>query len=202
MSGKTFTMGDMGGFQDEDGNAYLAYTFDKLETNRTQAIVKLDPANFRRILPPSKGGYMAEFQGEVREAAGIIKREGTYYYFTSQCRGWKPSVTKYRMAKNMSGPWSDPKELITDPSAEFTYRTQHDFVLPVTGKKSTEFIYCGDRWHICNPADYDGVIGLYAWFPIVFDKEGVPSLKAPKYAENGGDWLLNATSGSWRAPRQ
>lgn len=193
--GKTFNMGDLGGFQDDDGNAYLMYTFDKGGPNKAQAIVKLEPTSFKRILSPSQGGLVAEFSDDVREAASILKRDSIYYYFTSNCVGWAPSETQYRTATSMNNKWSDPKVVSTEPTQSSTFHTQHDFILPITGTKATTFVYFGDRWSVCSPNKYDGVIGLYAWYPIEFDTKGNPVIKAKNYLENGGDWYLNVITG-------
>ena len=102
LEGIQYSLGDLGAFQDGE-NAYLVYTFDRGKPNRAQAIIKLDPNNFTSALPPSPETY-SEFTGEVREAASVVKRGSTYYYFTSRCYGWKSSETKYRTASKMNGP--------------------------------------------------------------------------------------------------
>lgn len=195
--GNTFPMGDIGGFQDDDGNAYILYTFDKGGANRSQSIVKLDPVDYKRVMSYSEGGYVAEFSDSEREAASIIKRNGVYYYFTSACLGWAPSKTKYRTAQSMTGIWSEEKDVITDPENSMSFQTQHDFVLPIVGSEQTTFLYCGDRWSVCHPNNYDGTVGLYAWYPLEFSEQGVPIIRAENYEKNGGDWFLNIQTGEW-----
>lgn len=196
--GNKYTMGDLGGFQDEDGNAYLMYTFDRGGPNKAQAIAKLSPSDYRRILLPSEGHYIAEFSASEREAAAIIKRNGVYYYFTSDCWGWSPSPTMYRTSTQMDGQWSEQKLVLTDPENNLSYQTQHDFILSITGSKETTYLYCGDRWNVCNPRNYQGTVGLYGWYPMVFNADGVPVIKGGNYLENGGDWLLNVQTGEWK----
>lgn len=187
-AGTLYTLGDLGAFQDDDGNAYILYTFDKSRTNGAQGIYKLNPNNFTEIVPIEQGGLVAEFSDPydmVREAAAIIKRGNTYYYFTSKCSGWNSSATKYRTASNINGPWSEAKEVATSPWSGTSFNTQHDFVLPVVGTKTTSYIYCGDRW-----SNYTGLgIGRNAWFPMTFDEKGVPTI-------NGDlSWSVNAVTG-------
>lgn len=193
--GDLYSLGDVGAFQDSDGNAYIMYTFDKPENNYSQAIVKLDPASFTRPLTPSEGGIMAEFTGGtwpdgVREAAAIFHRDSTYYYFTSTCNGWNSSKTMYRTASAMSGPWSDATDVPCNTFTTDSFNTQHDFVLTVTGSEETSYIYCGDRW-----TNYTGVgIGRNAWFPITFDVKGIPTI-------NGFEsWAIDVATGKMVLP--
>lgn len=135
------------------GNAYLLYTFDKNEANGYQAIVKLSP-DFRRVLSPREGGVIAEFPkpgSNCREAAAMFKRAATYYYIMSETRGWRPSNTWYRTASSV-GPvaqWSALLQVAVTPAGDaYSFRTQHDFVLPFTGSSTTTYIYCGDtNWN-------------------------------------------------------
>jgi hypothetical protein len=201
--GVEYGIGDLGAFHDTStGNAYLLYTFDKNETNGYQAIVKLS-SDFRRILTPSEGGVVAEFEksgGYCKEAAAIFKRGSTYYYIMSETRGWRPSNTWYRTA-SFIGPassWSELKQVQLDPTVDaYSFRTQHDFVLPVSGTDTTTYIYCGDRWSLYTSTNYDNAVGRQAWFPLVFSADGVPTITAPNFTDNGGDWYLDPVSGQW-----
>lgn len=183
-TGETYSLGDLGAFQDDDGNAYIMYTFDKGGTNKTQGIAKLDPASYTRVLTPEEGGFMAEFTGEAREAASIFKKDGIYYYFTSKCMGWESSQTKYRTAESMEGPWSPAKPVRTIPYSVDSYNTQHDFVLTIVGSKTTSYIYCGDRWSNYTKKG----IGRNAWFPLEFDDSG-PIIRGYK------SWSINIETG-------
>lgn len=204
-AGTHFPLGDLGAYHDvSTGSAYLLYTFDKGEDNGYQAIVKLS-SDFRKALTPAEGGVVAEFPKTEyygQEAAAVFKRGGTYYHIMSDTRGWRPSVTRYRTATRM-GPaseWSALKEVRLQPSGDaYSYRTQHDFVLPVVGSDTTTFIYCGDRWSLFGETDYNGALGRQAWFPLTFDAAGAPTLNAPEFAGNGGDWSLDLVTGRWSA---
>jgi hypothetical protein len=202
-TGAPQSLGDLGAYHDVSaGNAYLLYTFDKVEANGYQAIVKLSPG-YRRILRPADGGVVAEFPKTEyygQEAAAMFKRGSLYYHIMSDTRGWRPSVTRYRTASRI-GPasvWSALKAVKLQPAGDtFSFRTQHDFVLPVTGSETTTYVYCGDRWSLYDGRDYDSAVGRQAWFPLSFDAAGALILNAPDFAANGGDWNLDLRTGSW-----
>lgn len=204
-AGTQYPLGDLGAYHDvSTGNAYLLYSFDKVEDNGYQAIVKLSP-DFRKVLTPAEGGVVAEFPKTEyygQEAAAIFKRGGTYYHIMSDTRGWRPSVTRYRTASSI-GPassWSALKAVKLLPAGEtYSFRTQHDFVLPIVGSETSTYVYIGDRWSLYGQTDYDGAIGRQAWFPLTFDSAGAPTLNAPNFAVNGGDWTLDLTTGRWSA---
>jgi hypothetical protein len=202
-SGTQHALGDLGAYHDlSTGEAYLLYTFDKGEANGYQAIVKLSP-DFRRVLPPQEGGVVAEFPKTLyygQEAAALFKRGSTYYHIMSDTRGWRPSVTRYRTAARI-GPasvWSPLQEVRLQPGGDtYSFRTQHDFVLTVTGTEATTYVYCGDRWKLYDERDYGDAIGRQAWFPMTFDAQGVPTIQAPGFPFNGGDWTLDPVTGRW-----
>lgn len=204
-AGTPQSLGDLGAYHDAStGSAYLLYTFDKGEANGHQAIVKLSP-DFLKVLTPAEGGVVAEFPKTEyygQEAAAMFKRGSTYYHIMSDTRGWRPSVTRYRTASRI-GPasaWSPLKEVRMQPSGDaYSFRTQHDFVLPIAGNEATTYVYCGDRWSLYGQTDYGGAIGRQAWFPLAFDAEGAPTLTAPEFAANGGDWTLDLGTGKWTA---
>jgi Glycosyl hydrolases family 43 len=200
-AGTEYPLGDLGGYHDvSTGNAYLLYTFDKGEANGYQAIVKLSP-DFRMVLTPAEGGVVAEFPKSTyygQEAAAIFKRGTTYYHIMSDTRGWRPSVTRYRTASSI-GPasaWSPLQEVRMNPAGSpFSFRTQHDFVLPVTGTDTTTYIFIGDRWSLYDTTDYAGAMGRQAWFKMSFDAAGQPSIEAANFAANGGDWSIDPITG-------
>ena len=205
--GVEYGIGDLGAFHDvSTGNAYLLYTFDKNETNGCQAIVKLS-SDFRSVLSPSQGGVVAEFAKSgyhCKEAAAMFKRGSTYYYFMSETRGWRPSNTWYRTASSIESDsvWSELKQVKLGPTGDaYSFRTQHDFVLPVSGTDTTTYIYCGDRWSLYTATDYDNAVGRQAWFPLVFDAAGAPAITAPDFSDNGGDWYIDAATGQWDAEK-
>ncbi|MCM3626271.1 hypothetical protein M3194_02670 [Paenibacillus glycanilyticus] len=193
-SGNFYSLGDLGAYQD-GANAYLMYTFDKGQTNGGQAILKLSN-DFLKPMPPTTGNY-SEFSGgtwdngDIREAASIFKRNGKYYYFTSNTRGWKSSDTAYRTAESMAGPWSERKPVVTSPSSADSFNTQHDFVLEVQGSQGTTYVYGGDRWS--NYSGGDMSKGVYAWYPLSFAADGTPTING--YA----NWTIDPLQGTWSA---
>lgn len=66
-------------------------------------------------------------------------------------------------------------------------------------------MYCGDRW----PVDGKGPGGGGAWpsrngwFPLSFapstiqGEPPVPTINAPNYGTNGGDWKVDVNTGQW-----
>jgi Glycosyl hydrolases family 43 len=201
-TGTEYPLGDLGAYHDTStGNAYLLYTFDKGEANGYQAIVKLSP-DFRKVLTPSEGGVVAEFPKSTyygQEAAAIFKRGSAYYHIMSDTRGWRPSVTRYRTSTAI-GPastWSALQEVRMNPAGSaYSFRTQHDFVLTVTGTETTNFIFIGDRWRLYDTTDYAGAVGRQAWFKMAFDSAGQPTIDASNFAADGGDWFINPVTGA------
>jgi hypothetical protein len=204
-SGTQYGLGDLGAYHDAStGNAYILYSFDKNETNGCQAIVKLS-SDFRSVLTPAQGGFVAEFPKSgyyCKEAAAIFKRGSTYYHIMSETRGWRPSNTWYRTATSIgdASVWSALTQASMDPTGDaYSFRTQHDFVLPITGSLGTTYVYCGDRWSIFGTNDYNGAVGRQAWFPLSFDSSGNITINAPNFSSNGGDWYLDVPDGTWSA---
>lgn len=206
-SGTQYSLGDLGVYV-EDDEAYLLYTFDKGmeihgERNYAQAILKLD-TDFMTPLPPTPENYEEFFgvgwKAGVQEAAAIIKRESLYYYFTSLCNGWFSSETRYRTSSTVTSAtndWTENSIVPTSPASSNSFNTQHDFIIPVTGSSATTYIYCGDRWN--NMKSEVGGIGQYQWFLLTFDSSDipVPTINAPDFDKNGGDWSLNLITGEW-----
>ena len=195
----TYKIGDVGVYS-EGGNAYLLYTFGKPEKNYAQAILKLGP-DFMTPLSSSLGNYTEFFSGantnwvNEQEAAAIFKKGNIYYYLTSGCSGWNSSNTRYRTSTSMAGPWSSSALVLTNSSSitVTSFNTQHDLILPIIGTLETTYIYIGDRWTTFT----DIGVGRNAWFPLTFTATGVPVINALDYNVNGGDWLLNLTTGTW-----
>ncbi len=191
IHGVEYNLGDMGVYT-EGSSAWLLYTFDKPQPNYAQAILKL-ASDFMTPLAPAAGNYVefsgGTWQAGVQEAASVFKRDGRYYYFTSLCNGWKSSQTRYRTATSMAGPWTSNAVVPTNPPSSNSFNTQHDFVLPIAGPTTT-YVYFGDRWSNFRTPTGSEDTGRYGWFPLSFDASGVPTINAPNYAANGGDWQL------------
>jgi hypothetical protein len=173
-------MGDMSVFEDDDGRAYLAYVSWAISTNGSHGIYGMSPdyqTLDKRVAYWTTGG---------REAPHIFKRDGVYYYGTSQTANIDPSATQYYMASSLAGPWSASVGLTT-PGSTTTYETQCDFVVPFAGSQGTFYMYDGDRWK-----QNGGSQGDYVWLPIDFDAKGLPSMQ---YYQ---DWDFSPATGTWR----
>lgn len=114
----------------------------------------------------------------------VMKRAAGAYVMWIEAGKLTGSVTRYRTASRI-GPasaWSALKEAKLLPADDaYSFRAQHDFVLPVTGTETTTYVYCGDRWSLYGGTDYDGAVGRQAWFPLSFDANGAPTLNAPGF---------------------
>jgi hypothetical protein len=175
-----YTIGDMSMFEDDDGQAYLAYVWWETGPNREHGIYRMS-ADYLTL---AERVYLWNIPS--REAPHIFKRDGIYYYGTSRTAEIDPTATEYYMATNLAGPWSDPITMST-PGSTVSYQTQCDFVLPFTGTQGTYYMYDGDRW-----LPEGGSEGDYVWLPMEFDDAGVPSMD---YYQ---DWDFNLAAGTWR----
>jgi hypothetical protein len=175
-----FTIGDMSMFEDDDGQAYLAYVWWETGPNREHGIYRMSPD----YLTLAERVYLWNIPS--REAPHIFKRNGLYYYGTSRTAGINPTATEYYTATNLSGPWSAPTTLNT-PGSATTYETQCDFVFPFSGTQGTFYMFDGDRW-----IPTGGSQGDYVWLPMEFDDAGVPTMN---YYQ---DWDFNLNTGAWR----
>ena len=176
-----FTIGDMSAFQDDDGQAYVAYVWWETGPNRQHGLYRMS-ADYLTL---DKRMYLWDIPS--REAPHVFKRNGTYYYGVSETNGIKPSPTRYYTATNLAGPWTAPIMLNT-PGSATTYETQCDFVLPFTGPQGTVYMFDADRW-----IPTGGFQGGYLWLPLEFDATGAPT------ANYYQDWDLNLATGAWRA---
>ena len=175
-------MGDMSMFEDDDGRAYLAYVSWAVGTNAQHGIYRMSDD----YMTLEKRMYLWDVRG--REAPHIFKRNGIYYYGTSKTAWVDSTGTKYYMAKNLEGPWSEARDLKT-PGSTNSWDTQVDFVFPIRGTKGTVYMFAGDRW-LKDIAK--GRNGDYVWLPMAFDGD----LPVVKYAQ---DWDVNLKEGVWRA---
>jgi hypothetical protein len=176
-----YTIGDMSMYQDDDGQAYLAYVWWETGPNREHGIYRMS-ADYLTL-----DTRMYLWNIPSREAPHIFKRNGTYYYGVSETNGIKPSPTRYYTATNLAGPWSAPTMLNT-PGSSTTYETQCDFVLPFAGAQGTFYLFDADRW-----IPTGGFQGGYLWLPLEFDAAGAPT------ANYYQDWDFNLAAGTWRS---
>ena len=175
-----YSIGDMSAWKDDDGQAYLAYVWDKTGPNRQHGIYRMS-ADYLTL-----DTQMYLFDVPSREAPHMFKRNGTYYYGVSETNGIDPSPTRYYTATNLTGPWSGETMLVT-PGSSTTYETQCDFVFPFTGTDGTVYMLDADRW---KPSG--NFMGNYVWLPYDFSATGAPT------ANYYQDWDLNVAAGTWR----
>lgn len=121
-------------FRDDDGKAYfLSAARDNLDLNIY--LLTDDYLNVRRHVNTL-------WQGELREAPAVFKRDGRYYILTSWCTGWAPNQGKFGVGDSMDGLFTE----LRDFGDETTFRSQPAFVLPVSHGCTTEYLYFADRW--------------------------------------------------------
>jgi len=173
-------IGDMSMYKDDDGKAYLAYVWWGLGTNKAHGIYRMS-ADYLTL-----DTQMYLWRIGSREAPHIFKRNGTYYYGTSETNGIQPSPTRYYTATNLAGPWSAATTMVT-PGSNTTYETQCDFVLPFAGTQGTYYMFEADRWIPTGARQGD-----YLLLPLEFDAAGVPT------ANYYQDWDFNLAAGTWR----
>jgi hypothetical protein len=172
-------MGDMSVYKDDDGKAYLAYVWDKTGPNRQHGLYRMS-ADYLTL---DTRMYLWDIPS--REGVHVFKRNGLYYYGTSETNGIQSSPTRYYTATNLAGPWSAATPLST-PGSNNSWDTQVDYVYPWVGTAGTVFMYAGDRW-----VKTDLRQGDYPWLPLEFNGT-VPTLN---YYQ---DWDLNVSDGTWR----
>jgi hypothetical protein len=175
-----YQIGDMSMYKDDDGQAYLAYVWDKTGPNRQHGIYRMS-ADYLTL---DKQMYL--FDVPSREAPMIFKRNTTYYYGVSETNGIDPSATRFYTATNLAGPWSGAA-IMSTPGSSVSYETQCDFVFPFTGAQGTVYMQDGDRWKPSGARQ-----GNYLWLPLEFNSAGTPTMN---YYQ---DWDLNPTTGTWR----
>lgn len=174
--------GDRRVFLDDDGKVYVVYATwpypDQFNTDIGIVLLTPDYLHVDRVVAATTGMHC--------EAPYILKRNGVYYLFASQCNGWSSSTTSYATATNLAGPWSSPKTVTTIPSDSQSFNSQHDLTVTIVGTKGTAYMYFGDRW-----SEYTGRgIGKNVRLPLTFDGNE-PVL-------NGlNSWYINVITGEW-----
>lgn len=121
-------------YKDDDGTAYF---FASARENYDMIMYRLTN-DYLDV----KEQVVTLWPGGHREAPALVKRGKYYFLMTSGCTGWAPNQAKYAYSKSITGPWS---ELINIGNAT-TFDTQSTFIIPIQGKKTTSYLYVGDRW--------------------------------------------------------
>jgi Glycosyl hydrolases family 43 len=157
---KDFTGGqmarDMTLFVDDDDSAYHIYAS---EGNGTLHISRLSDD----FLSPA-GKFIRVLPGRFNEAPAMMKRQGRYFLFTSDCTGWMPNPARLLAADSILGNWEELGNPCIGPGAQIanTFNSQSTFILPVADRPDA-FIFMADRWNPQNAID-----GRYVWLPVEF----------------------------------
>ena len=184
-----YHIGDMSVYQDDDGQAYLAYVWDSIPGANSggvsqHALARLSPDYLtvaKRLQLWNRGS---------REANMVMKRNGLYYYLTSLTLWTESTPTQYYTARNIEGPWTNQliPMMVPGNTANNSWDTQCDFVFPFKGPKDTVQMYVGDRWEKPDPAR----LGDYVFLPLSFTAKD--SVVANYYQ----DWEVEPDLGLWR----
>lgn len=175
---------DMTVFADTDGSAYLITASRKNGgANDTMAIFKLN-ADYTGV--SSFVGWI--YENGYREAPAVVKKNNTYYLFTSQASGWYPNQGGYSTASAMNGTWSAISPF-GDPAA---YSSQIENIMTVTGSAATTYIYMADRWNPLNLSDHK-----FIWLPLMLN-DASNSATLNWYSS----WGIDAGTGAVTLPSQ
>lgn len=166
---------DIGLFQDDDGTAYL------LTEDRNNGL-RIDRLSDDYLSVESATAVLPDM-----ESPAMVKVGGTYYLFASHLTGWSTNDNAYATASSPAGPWSAWKPFT--PTGSHTFDSQTSYVLPVTGRHGTSYVYIGDRWYPNHLYDSAPV-----WLPLSF-KDGAASLLWQR------GWSLDVADGTWRPQR-
>ncbi len=155
---------DMTLFVDDDGRAYHIYA---AEANGTLHISELSEDYLRPA-----GRYVRVLPGRFNEAPAMMKWNGRYFLFTSDCTGWAPNPARLLAADSILGPWEELGNPCLGSGVQIanTFNSQPTFILPVPGATDA-FIFMADRWNPLNAVD-----GRYVWLPVEFH-HGVPMVR-------------------------
>jgi len=162
---------DIGLYQDTDGTAYL------LSEDRDNGlrIYKLAPDY---LSVESAVAVLPDY-----ESPAMVKVADTYYLFGSQLTGWNTNDNLYASATSLAGPWSAWKTFA--PVGTNTFNSQTSYILPVTGRHGTTYLYIGDRWYPSHLYDSAPI-----WLPITIGN-GTASLPWQPA------WSLDIPDGTW-----
>lgn len=169
-------------FLDEDGRAYF---ISASRDNKDTHVYRLsrDFLNVDKLC-------CTLWQGELREAPALFKKDGEYFMLSSYCSGWEPNQGKYSRSKRIDDDWDD-LELFGDST---TFNSQPAFVLPVEKDGVTRYFYFGDRWcykslelGVSNDDDTIDYFArsTYVVLEIAFDENGAPFIEWKDDAELG-----------------
>lgn len=175
FNGKPINKWDMGTFQDTDGKGYLlihhGYIYELSD----------DYKSVKRLVVNQKQGG---------ESPAIFKSKGLYYWLSSNLTSWERNDNMYLTSTSLEGPWTFRG--LFAPEGSLTWNSQTTFILPITNKKDTVFMFMGDRWSYPR----QGSAATYVWQPITLEGD---KMSIPAYHEN---WTTNGNKAQWLAVKQ
>ena len=170
---------DMTLFGDTDGTAYVV--FEDRADGAADRIEQLAPDYL------SVQSEVAEVRAPGgHEAPAVVKAGGVYFLLGSHLTGWDLNDNEYATAPSLAGPWSAFQTVA--PPGTRTYTSQTAFILPVQGRKTTSYVYVGDRW---KPNDLGD--SRYVWMPLTFQGRTL-SLPPDK------PWTIDTSTGETTGP--
>lgn len=162
---------DMNLFVDDDGIAYIIYSS---EENLTLYISKLNEEYTYLATDPAEAVYGEDFvrlfPGAQREAPALLKKDGKYYLMTSGCTGWSPNPSRYYMADELLGEWTQMGDPFTNDTDGTSCHSQSTCLF-LADEETETYIYMGDRW---NANDLTN--SRYIWLPLDFAEDGTMSI--------------------------
>ena len=162
----TYVNGDFTLFQDDDGSAYINYSFINVpaqspgQGNHILRVQKLNSSYTSGVV-----GAVASPGASGVEALSLFKKDGTYYMiYGPDCAYCGGTSTLYKTASAVLGTWSAPKLLNTTSCGG-----QPSFVskLP-TSSGGWTYAYASDLWHsIPGQARFlNQALANYYWAPL------------------------------------
>ena len=94
----------------------------------------------------------------------LLKCDGKYYLLTSASTGWNANYNTLQEAERITGPYG-PQQGLISRVGDSTFNSQVSFVLPITGRKGTVYLFMSDRWKVWNLPN-----SRYIWLPLRFEK--------------------------------
>jgi hypothetical protein len=167
----SFVNGDFDLFMDEDGSAYINYSFINVPTpagqpNHILRVQKLNSSYTSGVGPATSTGASGA------EAISLFRKNGSYYMvYGPLCAYCGGTSTLYQTAKVVLGTWSSAKRLNPNSCGG-----QPSFVgqLPTAAGGST-YVYGSDLWHTTSSTPIVRNQGLanYYWDSLSFGGDNV-----------------------------
>ncbi|MGO9108083.1 MAG: family 43 glycosylhydrolase [Thermoguttaceae bacterium] len=139
---------DIGQFIDDDGAAYLIFE----DRPKGFHIARLSDD----YLDVEKDVCLIPMH---MEGGALVHYQALYYAIGSSLTGWSANPNKYATATNLSGPWSEFKDIA--PPATNTYGSQSTMLVKIVGTKITTVVFMGDIWKPSKQWD-----SRYLWMPL------------------------------------